>query len=283
MMDFKGRPKGKATPSTPVTVTGFKELPNFGDRFIEVKDEKTARKQALLNAQAEVAESASANVTSSDLLRMMNTADNSKVFNVIIKGDVLGSVTSVVDSLKMIDTKGEISLNIVSSGVGDITENDVYMAEGDNTVIYGFNVSVPTNIVKLAARDGVEIRNFRVIYELLDDAKQSMEQLLDDEVVEEEMGEMKIKGVFRTERTSIIAGGEVLTGRVEAELFGRVLRGKELIGEVIVDSVQKEKMKVSELVAGETGGIAFRLEKKLTIELDDQVKFFKRELRKKKL
>ena len=150
-------------------------------------------------------------------------------------------------------------------------------------MIYGFNVSVPTNIVKLAARDGVEIRNFRVIYELLDDAKQSMEQLLDDEVVEEEMGEMKIKGVFRTERTSIIAGGEVLTGRVEAELFGRVLRGKELIGEVIVDSVQKEKMKVSELVAGETGGIAFRLEKKLTIELDDRVKFFKRELRKKKL
>ena len=283
MMDFRGKPKGKATPSTPVTVTGFKELPNFGDRFIEVKDEKTARKQALLNAQAAASESASANVTSSDLLRMMNTADNSKVFNVIIKGDVLGSVTSVIDSLKMIDTKGEISLNIVSSGVGDVTENDVYMAEGDNTVIYGFNVSVPTNIAKLAARDGVEIRNYRVIYELLDDAKASMEKLLDDEVVEEETGEMKIKGVFRTERTAIIAGGEVLTGRVNAGMRGRVYRGKELIGEVEVDSVQKEKMQVNELVAGETGGIAFNLEKKLVIELNDRVKFFTRELRKKKL
>ena len=283
MMDFRGKPKGKATPSTPVTVTGFKELPNFGDRFIEVKDEKTARKQALLNAQAVASESASANVTSSDLLRMMNTADNSKVFNVIIKGDVLGSVTSVIDSLKMIDTKGEISLNIVSSGVGDVTENDVYMAEGDNTVIYGFNVSVPTNIAKLAARDGVEIRNYRVIYELLDDAKASMENLLDDEVVEEETGEMKIKGVFRTERTAIIAGGEVLTGRVNAGMRGRVYRGKELIGEVEVDSVQKEKMQVNELVAGETGGIAFNLEKKLVIELNDRVKFFTRELRKKKL
>ena len=276
MMDFRGKPKGKATPSTPVTVTGFKELPNFGDRFIEVKDEKTARKQALLNAQAEASETASANVTSSDLLRMMNTADNSKVFNVIIKGDVLGSVTSVVDSLKMIDTKGEISLNIVSSGVGDVTENDVYMAEGDNTVIYGFNVNIPTNIVKLAARDGV-------IYELLDDAKQSMEQLLDDEVVEEETGEMKIKGVFRTERTAIIAGGEVLTGRVNAGMLGRVYHEKELIGEVEVDSVQKEKMQVNELVAGETGGIAFKLEKRLVIEIGDRVKFFTRELRKKKL
>ena len=283
MLDFRGKSKGKATPSTPVTVTGFKELPNFGDKFIEVKDEKSARKMALLNAQNLVEESASANVTSSDLLRMMNNADNAKVFNVIIKGDVLGSVTSVVDSLKMIDTKGEVMLNIVSSGVGDITENDIYMAEGDNTVVYGFNVNVPTNIVKLAARDGVEIRNYKIIYELLDDAKTSMENLLDAEIVETEMGEMKIKGVFRTERTAIIAGGEVLTGLVKKDLMGRVYHEKELIGEVEVDSVQKEKMDVNELVAGETGGIAFKLEKKLVIEVNDRVKFFTRELVKKKL
>lgn len=283
MLDFRGKPKGKATPSTPVTVTGFKELPNFGDKFIEVKDEKSARKMALLNAQNLVEESASANVTSSDLLRMMNNADNAKVFNVIIKGDVLGSVTSVIDSLKMIDTKGEVMLNIVSSGVGDITENDIYMAEGDNTVVYGFNVNVPTNIVKLAARDGVEIRNYKIIYELLDDAKTSMENLLDAEIVETEMGEMKIKGVFRTERTAIIAGGEVLTGLVKKGLMGRVYHEKELIGEVEVDSVQKEKMDVNELVAGETGGIAFKLEKKLVIEVNDRVKFFTRELVKKKL
>lgn len=293
MLDFKGRPKGKATPSTPVTVTGFKELPNFGDQFIEVADEKTARKQALLNAQGNSDALASSNVTSSDLLRMMNVADNSKVFNVIVKGDVLGSVTSVVDSLKMIDTHGEVNLNIVSTGVGDITENDIYMAAGDNTVIYGFNVAVPTNIAKMAARDGVAVRNYRVIYELIDDAKSAMEELLDAEVIEEEVGEMKIKGVFRTERTAIIAGGEVLTGRVaakvaattgeELEVFGRVYRNKELIGEVQVDSVQKEKMAVSELVAGETGGIAFNLEKRLVIELNDRVKFFTRELKKKKL
>ena len=295
MLDFKGKPKGKATPSTPVTVTGFKELPNFGDQFVEVADEKTARKQALLNAQGASDALASSNVTSTDLLRMMNVSDNSKVFNVIVKGDVLGSVTSVVDSLKMIDTHGEITLNIVSTGVGDITENDVYMAAGDNTVIYGFNVNVPTNISKMAARDGVAVRNYKVIYELLDDAKASMENLLDAEVVEEEIGEMKIKGVFRTERTAIIAGGEVLTGKACANLpsptgagidlpvFGRVYRNKELVGEVQVDSVQKEKMAVNELVAGETGGIAFKLEHRLTIDLDDRVKFFTREMRKKKL
>lgn len=283
MLDFRGKPKGKAGPSTPVTITGFKELPNFGDQFIEVADEKTARKQALLNAQGLADASASANVTSSDLLRMMNVADNSKMFNVIIKGDVLGSVTSVVDSLKMIDTKGEVTLNIVATGVGDVTENDIYMAVGDNTVIYGFNVNVPTNIAKMAARDGVSVRNFKVIYELLDDAKHSMEELLDAEIVEEEVGEMKIKGVFRTERTAIIAGGEILRGRVSSGVMGKVYRNKQEIGEVEVESVQKEKMDVKELVEGETGGIAFKTEKKLVMEVDDRVKFFTREMKKKTL
>lgn len=283
MLDWKGKPKGKATPSTPVTVTGFKELPNFGDRFNEVKDEKTARKMALLNAQNIANESASANVTSSDLLRMMNVADNSKTFNVIVKGDVLGSVTSVVDSLKMIDTKGEVTLNIVSTGVGDINENDVYMAAGGNTVIYGFNVSVPINISKMAARDGVPIRTYRVIYELLDDAKHGMEDLLDAEVVEEDKGEMKVLGVFRTEKTSIIAGGEVLKGDVKPGFLARVIRDKKYIGEAEVTSTQKEKMDVNGLTAGETGGLALKTTSKIDLAIGDRLKFFTRETKKRTL
>lgn len=283
MLDWRGKPKGKATPSTPVTVTGFKELPNFGDRFTEVADEKTARKMALLNTQAAADESASANVTSTDLLRMMNTADNSKVFNVIIKGDVLGSVTSVVDSLKMIDTHGEITLNIVSTGVGDINENDVYMAAGENTVIYGFNVNVPINISKMAARDNVPIRTYKVIYELLDDAKHEMENLLDAEVIEEDKGEMKVLGVFRTEKTQIIAGGEVLKGDVKPGYLVKIMRSKEEIGEAEVVSTQKEKIDVKELVAGETGGLALKTEHKTDLQIGDRLKFFTREVKKRTL
>ena len=283
MVDWKGKPKGKALPSTPVTVTGFKELPNFGDRFIEVADEKAARKMALLNANASADASASANVTSTDLLRMMNVADNSKVFNVLIKGDVLGSVTSVVDSLKMIDTGGEITLNIVATGVGDVTENDVYMATGENTVIYGFNVSVPINISKMAARDGVPIRCYKVIYELLDDAKREMSNLLDAEVVETEVGKMKVKGVFRTERTSIIAGGEVTDGRCMTGVLARVVRNKEVIGEAEVSSVQKEKMDVSELVSGEIGGLALTTRHKIQLEIGDRLEFFTREEKRRSL
>ena len=283
MLDWESRPKGKALPSTPVTVTGFKELPSFGDRFTEVSDEKTARKMALLNAQAAADESASANVTSTDLLRMMNIADNSKVLNVIVKGDVLGSVTSVVDSLKMIDTHGEITLNIVSTGVGDINENDVYMAAGGNTVVYGFNVGVPINISKMAARDGVPIRTYKVIYELLDDAKQEMENLLDAEIVETDVGEMKVLGVFRTEKSSIIAGGEVLTGNVRPGYLVRAIHSKTYLGEAEVTSVQKEKMDVSELIAGETGGLALKTTQRIDLQIGDRLKFFTRESKKRTL
>ena len=283
MVDWKGKPKGKALPSTPVTVTGFKDLPNFGDKFIEAADEKTARKMALLNANASADASASANVTSTDLLRMMNVADNSKVFNVLIKGDVLGSVTSVVDSLKMIDTGGEITLNIVATGVGDVTENDVYMATGENTVIYGFNVSVPINISKMAARDNVPIRCYKVIYELLDDAKAEMSKLLDAEVVETPVGKMKIKGVFRTERTSIIAGGEVTDGVCKPGVLAKVVRDKEIIGEVKVESVQKEKMDVTELVSGEIGGLALSTEHKIQLQIGDRLEFFTREEKRRTL
>jgi len=283
MLDWQGKPKGKATPSTPVTITGFKELPNFGDRFTEVSDEKTARKMALLNAQSEADAMASANVTSTDLLRMMNVADNSKVFNAIIKGDVLGSVTSVVDSLKMIDTHGEITLNIVSTGVGDINENDVYMAAGGNTVIYGFNVSVPINISKMAARDNVPIRTYKVIYELLDDAKHEMENLLDAEIVEEDKGEMKVLGVFRTEKTSIIAGGEVLKGDAKSGYLARIVRDKKFLGEAEIVSVQKEKMDVKELVSGETGGLALKTTSKIDLQINDHLKFFTRETKKRTL
>ena len=283
MLNWQNKPKGKALPSTPVIVTGFKELPNFGDKFEEVADEKTARKLALLNAQAEANAGANANVTSTDLLRMMNTADNTKTFNVIVKGDVQGSVTSVVDSLRLIDTQGEITLNIVSTGVGAVSENDVYMASGGNTVIYGFNVTVPNAIARMAERNGVPVRVFRVIYELLDDAKREMEGMLDAEVIEEEMGELEVQGVFRTDKTEIIAGGQMKQGRVSPGMLCRFFRGKEKLGEGEVVNVQEGKVDVASLAEGEIGGLSFKTTKKIQLALGDKIEFYVREFKKKKI
>ena len=284
MLDWHGKPKGKALPSTPVTVTGFKDLPNFGDKFEEFKDEKAARKQALLNEQAEKNKTASANVTGADLLRMMNVEDKAKVFNVIVKGDVLGSVTSVVESLKMIDTKGEVILNVVSTGVGTISENDVYMATGDeNTVIYGFNVDVPNMIAKMAERDGVKLKTFKVIYELLDDAKHEMESMLDTEIIETDMGELVVKGVFKINKNEIITGGEVIEGDVKPGYLARIYRKKDLLGEAEVINTQEGKVDIPSLKKGEIGGLSLKTSKKINIEVDDKIKFFTREEHKKTL
>jgi translation initiation factor IF-2 len=214
---------------------------------------------------------------------MMNQKHDTQELNVIIKADVQGSLTSVMDSLRLVDTGGEINLRIVSSGVGNISENDVRMAADGGTVIYGFNVDLPPAVKRLAMRDKVQVRSFKVIYELLDDARQSMEALLAPEVVETEVGKLIIKGVFRTLKDEIIAGGEVMTGKAIANVLARVKRGNEQIAEVEVVSVQRQQQEAKEVFEGEMCGLSLKTSKKLLIEQGDVLEFFTRELVKRSL
>lgn len=283
LTDFAGKTIKGAGPSTPVTVTGFKELPQFGDTFTIVKNEKEARVHAERTRQERERERASTNVTGADLLKMMNQQHNAQDFNVIVKADVQGSLTSVVDSLKLLETHGEINLRIVTSGVGNISENDIRRAVDDGTVIYGFNVELPPAVKRLAMRDKVQVRLYKVIYELLDDAKTSMETLLAPEVVETEVGKLTIKGVFRTLKDTIIAGGEVTEGKVVANVLARVKRGGEQIAEVEVTSVQRQQQEAKEVFEGEMCGLSLKTDKKILIEEGDKLEFFTRELVKRTL
>ncbi len=225
MDDFAGKPLKEAGPSTPVTISGFKELPQFGDIFEVVKNEKEARAKANEVRLEREHNAASTNVTGADLLKLMTQKHEAEDFNVIIKADVQGSLTSVIDSLKLIETGGEVSLHVVSSGVGNITENDIRLAADGKTVIYGFNVDLPPAVKQLATRERAEVRLYRIIYELLDDAKNSMEKLLAPEVVETEVGTLEVKGVFRTMKDEVIAGGLVTSGKITPGLLVRMKRG----------------------------------------------------------
>lgn len=278
LLDFAGKPIKKAGPATPVIVTGFKELPQFGDEFKIVKSEKEARQ---LTEKARIEReraAASTNVTGADLLKMMSQKHESQDFNVVVKADVQGSLTSVVDSLRLVDTGGEVTLRIVSSGVGPISENDIRQATSGNTVIYGFNVDLPPAVKRLAMRDKVQVRLYKVIYELLDDARQSMEQLLAPEVVETEIGSLTIKGVFRTLKDTVIAGGEVTSGKAVPNVLVRVKRGDEQLAEVEVTSVQRQQQEAKEVFEGELCGLSLKTSKKLLIEEGDKLEFFTREL-----
>jgi translation initiation factor IF-2 len=283
LLDYMGKPIKSAGPSTPVTVTGFKELPQFGDIFSLAKNERDARHKAEQAKIERERNAASTNVTGADLLKMMNQKHDSQDLNVIVKADVQGSLTSVVDSLRLVDTGGEITLRIVGSGVGNISENDIRMAADGNTIIYGFNVELPPAVKRLAMRDKVPVRIFKVIYELLDDARQSMEAMLAPEVVETEVGKLTIKGVFRTMKDEVIAGGEVTSGKAVANVLARVKRGGEQIAEVEVISVQRQQQEAKEVFEGEMCGLSLRTAKKLQVEEGDMLEFFTRELVKRSL
>jgi translation initiation factor IF-2 len=283
LLDFAGKPIKSAGPSTPVVITGFRELPQFGDTFTIVKNEKEARQRAEKLHQEREKNAASTNVTGADLLRMMSQKHESEEFKVIIKADVQGSLTSVMDSLKLVETGGQVNLRIVGSGVGTISENDIRLAADGKTIIYGFNVDLPPNVKRLAARDKVPIRIFKVIYELLDDARATMEGLLAPEVVETEVGKLIIKGVFRTQKDSIIAGGEVMSGKVTSGLLARIRRSGEQLAEVEVESVQRQQQEAKEVFEGELCGLSLKTTKKLLLEEGDTLEFFTRELVKRSL
>ena len=283
LLDFAGAPLKEAGPSTPVTITGFKEVPQFGDVFTVVKSEKEARSLTEKARLEHERERASTNVTGADLLKMMTQQQEAEDFNVIIKADVQGSLTSVIDSLKLIETNGKVQLHVVSSGVGNVTENDVRQAASSGTVIYGFNVELPPAVKRLATRERAEVRIFKVIYELLDDAKDSMEKLLAPEVVETEVGVLEIKGVFRTLKDLVIAGGQVVSGKITPGLLVRAKRGDEVLGEAEVTSVQREKAEAKEVFEGDMCGLSLKTEKKLQLEEGDTLEFFTREAVKQSL
>ncbi len=283
LLDYMGKTLKEAGPSTPVTITGLKELPQFGDTFSIVKSEKEARNAVMAARIENEKNAASTNVTGADLLMMMNQQHDSQEFNVIIKADVQGSLTSVVDSLRLIDTKNEIIVRIVGSGVGSISENDIRLANDGNTIIYGFNVGLPPAVKQLAARDKVQVRLYKVIYELLDDARASMEAMLKPEVVETEIGKLTIKGIFRTLKDEIIAGGEVTSGKVTAGLLARAIRGGEQLAEVEVTTVQRQQQETKDVFEGEMCGLSLKFHKKLVLEEGDKLEFFTRELVKRTL
>lgn len=283
LLDFTGKTIKEAGPSTPVTITGFKELPQFGDTFIVYKNEKEARNAVAVARIENEKNAASTNITGADLLKKMNQQHESQDINVIVKADVQGSLTSVVDSLRLIETGGEISLRIIGSGVGNISENDVRLAADATTIIYGFNVTLPPAVKQLAARDKVQIRLYKVIYELLDDARSSMEAMLAPEVVETEIGKLTIKGIFRTLKDTIIAGGEVTGGKVQKGLLTRVFHGGEQIAEAEVTSVQRQQQEAKDVFEGEMCGLSLKTDKKLLVEEGDKLEFFTRELVKRTL
>jgi len=265
-----------AGPSTPVAITGFKTLPEFGDEFIVVKDEKTARAESGAAADVKQASGGRSGIGSSELIRLINRDNKMQELNVIVKADVQGSLTSVIDSLKSMDTD-EVSTRIVSAGVGAIGENDLHLAQSSNAIVYGFNVELPTSSRQKAGRDKVQVRLFRVIYELMDDVKSELSELLSPEIVETELGRLVVKGIFNTTKSTVICGGEVTKGKLTVPALARVTRDGEKLAEVEVTGLKRGPAEAKEIVEGEMCGMSLATTKRLDLQEGDRIELFTRE------
>jgi translation initiation factor IF-2 len=274
--DTAGETLQSGGPSTPVIITGFKALPEFGDEFVVVEDEKIARLQAQKALAHKQGTAARSDMSGSELIRIINRNNQIQELNVIVRADVQGSLTSVVDSLKALDTE-EVAVHIVSSGVGAITENDLHLASTSNTIIYGFNVIAPTNIKRLASRDKISIRLYKVIYELIDDVRSELTTLLPPEIIEKDLGRLVIKGIFKTTKNDIICGGEVTKGKLSIPAFARVIRDNEQLAEVEVTNLKRGPQDAKEVVEGEMCGVGLKTTSRLELQEGDRLEFFTRE------
>ena len=266
----------KALPSTPVLITGFKQLPEFADEFTVVKSEKEARTLAGTLAQERKNDGNKQDIGSSELIRIINRSKQLTELPIILKADVQGSLTSVVDSLKSLESD-EVAVRVVRSGVGAITEGDVHTAHTSGAIMYGFNVQLPTSIKRIASRDKVSVRLYTVIYELIDDVREELSNLLEPELVESETGELTVKAVFKTTKTDLICGGEVTTGKLVVPSLARVLRGDEKIAEVEVINLKRGPQDTKEVFAGEMCGLSLKTTSKLDLQVNDVVQLFTRE------
>lgn len=277
-----GKPIKSAGPSTPVRISGFKHLPEFADEFSVVTDERTARHQATAFATQRHNSGGRLEMNSSELIRVINRSHDLTEFNIVIKADVQGSLTSVIDSLRSLDTD-EVAVRVVGSGVGAINENDLHLARTSNAVIYGFNVSVPSSVKQSASRDKLSIRLFRVIYELLDDAKAEMSKLLAPEVIETDLGRMVVKGVFKTTKTEVICGGEVTKGKLTFPALAKVYRGDEVLAEVKITNLKRGPQSAVEVFEGEMCGLSFESTARVDVQIGDKIQLFTRETVERKL
>ncbi len=271
-----GQSLKQAGPSSPVVITGFKSLPEFGDEFQVVANEKAARTQAEANAEQRQGAAGSQDLSGGELLRLISRKQELAELNVVVKADVQGSLTSVIDSLKTLDNE-EVAVRVVGSGVGPINENDLRLAVTSGAIVYGFNVTMPPGIKQTASRDRISVRLYKIIYELIDDVRNELSALLSPEIVETELGRLVVKGIFKITKNEVICGGEVTKGKLTVPALARVTRGDETLAEVEVVRLQRGPQETKEVFEGEMCGLSFKSASRVDLQEGDRIELFTRE------
>ena len=272
MVNDLGKRIKSAGPSTPVEITGINDVPQAGDRFVTFSDEKQARRigearheESILQQRQE-----SKNVTLDSLFEQMKQGEM-KDLNVIIKGDVQGSVEALAASLMKIDVEG-VNVRIIHTAVGAINESDVTLANASNGIIIGFNVRPDAGAKRAAEQENVDLRLHRVIYNVIEEIESAMKGMLDPEYEEKVIGQAEVRQTFKVSKVGTIAGCYVTDGKITRNAGVRVIRDGIVTFEGQLDTLKRYKDDVKEVAQGYECGIT--IEKYNDLKVDDIIEAY---------
>ena len=281
MFDEIGNSLDIANPSTPVSVLGLDGAPQAGDQFKVLEDEKEAKQIAAKRTQLvrEQSVRTQKHLTLDEIGRRIAIGDFQEL-NIIIKGDVDGSVEALTDSFQNLSTE-EIHVNIIFKAVGAITESDVLLASASDAIIIGFNVKPTQSARKLSEKEQIDIRSYSIIYDAINDLKDAMEGMLSPEMKEEHMGEAEVRDTFKISRIGTIAGCMVTSGKITRNSNVRVIRADEQIFDGKLLSLKRFKDDVKEVAKGYDCGI--QINDFNDLEVGDLIRSYQEIAIKKKL
>ncbi|MCX7857502.1 MAG: translation initiation factor IF-2 [Deltaproteobacteria bacterium] len=281
MFDDKGDRLEKATPSMPVLVTGFPEVPQAGDRFIVTTEERYAKELSKFRIE-KLKEKESALIKRISLEDLYLKSDDSEkvILNVILKGDTRGTVDAISEALKKIGNE-KVEIQIIHSGVGAITESDVNLALASGAIILGFNSKPIIKAKELAEKEKIEIRTYSIIYDLIDDVKKALEGKLKPKVVEVYVGKAEVRKVFNISKVGQVAGCFILEGKALRSANVKLIRNGEILYTGKVKSLKRFKDDVKEVQQGYECGIA--LEGNDDLKEGDIIEFYVQEKEAQKI
>ncbi|SNR14552.1 translation initiation factor IF-2 [Tenacibaculum jejuense] len=281
MFDERGNKVQVAGPSTPVSILGLDGAPQAGDKFNVFEDEREAKQIAAKRSQLQREQSVRTQktLTLDEIGRRIALGDF-KELNIILKGDVDGSVEALTDSFQKLSTE-EIQVNILHKGVGAITESDVLLASASDAIIIGFNVRPQSNARVVADREEVDIRTYSIIYDAINDLKDAMEGMLSPEMKEEVIGNVEIREVYKISKVGNIAGCMVMNGKITRDANVRIIRDGIVVHDGELTSLKRFKDDVKEVTKGYDCGL--QIKNYNDIKVDDVIEVYIEVAVKKKL
>jgi translation initiation factor IF-2 len=281
MFDERGKTIDKAPPSTPVSILGLDGAPQAGDNFNVLEDEREAKQIAAKRTQLlrEQNVRTQRHITLDEIGRRIALGDF-KELNMILKGDVDGSVEALTDSLQKLSTE-EIQVNIIHKGVGAITESDVLLASASDAIVIGFNVRPMGNARMLSEKEEIDIRSYSIIYDAINDVKDAMEGMLSPEMKEEITGNAEIRETFKISKVGTIAGCMVTSGKIYRNSSIRVIREGVVQYTGTLSSLKRFKDDVKEVAKGYDCGL--QVKNYNDIRIEDVIEFFQEVAVKKTL